>query len=154
MASITIRNLDEATKQALRERAARNGRSMEEEARILLAGGGNDEADSGDPASAFHRVQLDTLSGKENYPGLNGKKAVLVIGGGIAAYKCLELIRRLRENVAALHALQSKGHRDPSTSPPEHLDLLQYASQRCRRQLAGTGQSSRLWEVCSRQKPL
>ena len=37
MASITIRNLDESTKQALRERAARNGRSMEEEARLLLA---------------------------------------------------------------------------------------------------------------------
>ena len=36
MASITIRNLDEATKQALRERAARNGRSMEEEVRHLL----------------------------------------------------------------------------------------------------------------------
>ena len=37
MASITIRNLDESTKQALRERAAQNGRSMEEEARLLLA---------------------------------------------------------------------------------------------------------------------
>ena len=36
MASITIRNLDEATKQSLRERAARNGRSMEEEVRLLL----------------------------------------------------------------------------------------------------------------------
>ena len=38
MASITIRNLDEKAKQALRERAAKNGRSMEEEARLLLSG--------------------------------------------------------------------------------------------------------------------
>ena len=36
MASITIRRLDEGTKGRLRVRAARNGRSMEEEARTLL----------------------------------------------------------------------------------------------------------------------
>ena len=38
MATLTIRNLDESAKQALRERAARNGRSMEEEMRFILAG--------------------------------------------------------------------------------------------------------------------
>lgn len=36
MASITIRNLDERIKARLRLRAARHGRSMEEEARLLL----------------------------------------------------------------------------------------------------------------------
>jgi plasmid stability protein len=36
MASITIRNLDDQTKARLRIRAARNGRSMEEEARTVL----------------------------------------------------------------------------------------------------------------------
>ncbi len=36
MASITIRRLPEATKRRLRVRAARNGRSMEQEARELL----------------------------------------------------------------------------------------------------------------------
>ncbi|MEO0983688.1 MAG: plasmid stabilization protein [Pseudomonadota bacterium] len=36
MASLTIRNLDDEVKQKLRERAARNGRSMEEEARATL----------------------------------------------------------------------------------------------------------------------
>lgn len=36
MASITIRNLDERTKNRLKVRAAQNGRSMEEEARTLL----------------------------------------------------------------------------------------------------------------------
>lgn len=36
MASITIRKLDDSLKEALRRRAAGNGRSMEEEARIIL----------------------------------------------------------------------------------------------------------------------
>lgn len=36
MASITIRNLDQRTKTRLKLRAARHGRSMEEEARTLL----------------------------------------------------------------------------------------------------------------------
>ena len=37
MASITIRNLDDDVKTKLRMRAAGNGRSMEEEARLILA---------------------------------------------------------------------------------------------------------------------
>jgi plasmid stability protein len=36
MAGITIRNLDEATKRGLRLRAARHGRSLEDEARHIL----------------------------------------------------------------------------------------------------------------------
>ena len=36
MASITIRNLDDDVKTLLRVRAARNGRSMEEEVRLIL----------------------------------------------------------------------------------------------------------------------
>ena len=36
MASITIRNLDDEVKTRLRVRAADNGRSMEEEARLIL----------------------------------------------------------------------------------------------------------------------
>ena len=36
MASITIRNLDESVKKALRRQAAQNGHSMEEEARFIL----------------------------------------------------------------------------------------------------------------------
>jgi antitoxin FitA len=39
MASITIRRLPENTKRQLRIRAARNGRSMEQEARQLLEAG-------------------------------------------------------------------------------------------------------------------
>lgn len=37
MASITIRNLDDVLKQRLRERAARDGVSMEEEVRRILS---------------------------------------------------------------------------------------------------------------------
>lgn len=36
MASITIRKLDDSLKEALRQRAAGNRRSMEEEARVIL----------------------------------------------------------------------------------------------------------------------
>lgn len=36
MATLLIRNLPESTKKALRQRAAANGRSMEEEARKIL----------------------------------------------------------------------------------------------------------------------
>jgi antitoxin FitA len=43
VASITIRNLDERTKARLRVRAARHGRSMEEEARVLLGAAVQDE---------------------------------------------------------------------------------------------------------------
>ncbi|MHB1701107.1 MAG: FitA-like ribbon-helix-helix domain-containing protein [Acidobacteriaceae bacterium] len=37
MASLTVRNLDEATKAALKLRAVKHGRSMEEEVRVLIA---------------------------------------------------------------------------------------------------------------------
>jgi len=43
MATITIRRLDEALKARLRVRAARQGRSMEEEARQILKAGLTDE---------------------------------------------------------------------------------------------------------------
>ena len=36
MSAITIRNIDESVKQSLRELAASNGQSMEEEVRIIL----------------------------------------------------------------------------------------------------------------------
>ena len=52
MASITIRRLEESTKQRLRVRASQHGRSMEEEAREILkvaltpSGGGQNLAES------------------------------------------------------------------------------------------------------------
>lgn len=56
MASVTIRNLDERTKQLLRIRAARLGSSMEEEARqILKAALSQEESESEDLASRIRR---------------------------------------------------------------------------------------------------
>jgi antitoxin FitA len=56
MASITIRKLDEATKQRLRLRAAYHKRSMEDEARlILLATLADEKATAGNLAEAIRR---------------------------------------------------------------------------------------------------
>lgn len=40
---------------------------------------------------------------------LRNKRILLIIGGGIAAYKCLELIRRLRERGAQVRCILTKG---------------------------------------------
>lgn len=56
MASITIRRLPETTKRRLRLRAARNGHSMEQEARELLeAGLAQPEPKSEDLGQAIHK---------------------------------------------------------------------------------------------------
>ena len=56
MASITIRRLPEITKRKLRMRAARHGRSMEQEARELLeAGLAQPEAKSENLGQAIHK---------------------------------------------------------------------------------------------------
>ena len=39
---------------------------------------------------------------------LKDRRVLLIIGGGIAAYKCLELIRRLKERGAAVRAIMTK----------------------------------------------
>ncbi|MGC0053706.1 bifunctional phosphopantothenoylcysteine decarboxylase/phosphopantothenate--cysteine ligase CoaBC [Brucella pituitosa] len=93
MASITIRNLDDAAKERLRVRAAQNGRSMEEEARLLL--GGLEEAKPQATASP-------PVAGL-----LQGKHILLIISGGIAAYKTPDLIRRLRERGAHVRPLMT-----------------------------------------------
>jgi phosphopantothenoylcysteine decarboxylase / phosphopantothenate---cysteine ligase len=36
------------------------------------------------------------------------KRVLLIIGGGIAAYKCLELIRRLRERNVAVRCVMTR----------------------------------------------
>src|SRR5690606_6077978 len=43
------------------------------------------------------------------YPMLDGKRILLVISGGIAAYKSLDLIRRLRERGAAVRCILTRG---------------------------------------------
>lgn len=40
---------------------------------------------------------------------MQGKRILLIVGGGIAAYKSLELVRRLRERGASVRAILTKG---------------------------------------------
>lgn len=54
MAAVSIRNLDDATKERLRVRAARNGRSLEAEIRAIL-----DEAVMPDEEHHMGRALLD-----------------------------------------------------------------------------------------------
>src|SRR6184192_3971718 len=94
MASITIRQLDEALKKRLRLRAARNGRSMEDEVRTILRGAaaGHDDG-SGSAAVPLDRAPTPAVPSRAGSAG----RILLIIGGGIAAYKALDLIRRLKE---------------------------------------------------------
>jgi len=92
MASLTVRQLDEKLKTLLRLRAARNRRSMEDEVRVILRQAAEETAHEGrdlvEPPPAARpapAAEADT------------RRVVLIIGGGIAAYKSLDLIRRLRE---------------------------------------------------------
>jgi len=64
MASLTIRKLDERTKGRLRVRAARHGRSMEEEARTLLRTVLAEDAAAGNLADAI-RARFQPLGGVE-----------------------------------------------------------------------------------------
>ncbi|EJF83456.1 phosphopantothenoylcysteine decarboxylase/phosphopantothenate-cysteine ligase [Bartonella elizabethae Re6043vi] len=95
MASITIRNLSPEIKEALRIRAAQNGISMEEEARRLLS---NPTALT-TPLSHASAVEVQSLQ---------SKSLLLIIGGSIAAYKALDLIRRLKERGAHLNVIMTK----------------------------------------------
>ena len=97
MASLTIRKLDDAIKAYLRLRSARNGRSVEDEVRVILR-----RAIRGPPGARRHRHRprhwhrptgLRRCPCAVRQPG----SVTLIIGGGIAAYKALDLIRRLKE---------------------------------------------------------
>src|SRR3954467_10942292 len=89
MASLTVRQLDEKLKKQLRLRAAKNGRSVEDEVRTILRSAAAD-ADAFAPA-------VDVPNKAERRIETDAPHILLIIGGGIAAYKALDLIRRLRE---------------------------------------------------------
>lgn len=67
MASITIRNLDEATKRSLRMRAAEHGRSMEEEARRILRDAVGGAAPKRDLVKSI-RARVEAVGGVELEP--------------------------------------------------------------------------------------
>ncbi|BCG92937.1 bifunctional phosphopantothenoylcysteine decarboxylase/phosphopantothenate--cysteine ligase CoaBC [Mesorhizobium sp. 131-2-1] len=120
MASITIRNLDDEIKDLLRRLAAENDRSMEEQARVMLRAsvegqvGPSGRLDQIEKTlhelAGAHRpgAPVASTSGKAALRGsLSGKRILLIIGGGIAAYKALDLIRRVRERGAAVRVVMT-----------------------------------------------
>ena len=96
MASLTIRKLDEAVKAYLRLRSAGNGRSVEEEVRVILGDliQGRPETIS-PPQTSLPAEAAPRRRGR--LPASGQSRVTLIIGGGIAAYKALDLIRRLKE---------------------------------------------------------
>jgi phosphopantothenoylcysteine decarboxylase / phosphopantothenate---cysteine ligase len=102
MASLTVRQLDDRLKRLLRLRAARHGRSMEDEVRTILAEAAQDAGREvleafEPPARASRKVDAAPTAARQ--------RVLLIIGGGIAAYKSLDLIRRLRERGAQVRCI-------------------------------------------------
>ena len=100
MGSITIRRLEDKLKKQLRLRAARHGRSVEDEVRTILrsAAADSDEfATSAEPKSRRDQTHETAAT-----------RVLLIIGGGIAAYKSLDLIRRLKERGLAVRVIMTR----------------------------------------------
>src|SRR6202162_855361 len=102
MASLTVRQLDDKLKKLLRLRAARHGRSMEDEVRVILKEAaeqtGHDILEHVEPPSQPARQKARATEA-------NGNRVLLIIGGGIAAYKSLDLIRRLQDRGAQVRCI-------------------------------------------------
>ena len=106
MASLTVRQLDDRLKKLLRLRAARSGRSVEDEVRTILREAAEETgAEALEPPSspAKHRATVFRAA-----VPVGAKRVLLVIGGGIAAYKSLDLIRRLRERGISVRCILTK----------------------------------------------
>ena len=109
MSSLTVRNLGEDIKKRLKLRAARHGRSMEEEVRHILAGAALPAAAEAPATPARVPAQRSAPSpARARGIGDTGPRALLVIGGGIAAYKSLDLIRRLKERGIAVRVVMTR----------------------------------------------
>jgi phosphopantothenoylcysteine decarboxylase/phosphopantothenate--cysteine ligase len=95
MASLTIRKLDEGVKTYLRLRSAKNRRSVEEEVRVILRELIEGREEPPTPFAAPPAAAAGSASPRTS--ALPEASVTLIIGGGIAAYKSLDLIRRLKE---------------------------------------------------------
>src|SRR5271163_1598374 len=106
MASLTVRQLDDKLKTLLRLRAARNGRSMEDEIRVILKQAaeqsGRDVLEDFTPprGPAMSPKPQDARAGDDTK-----RRVLLIIGGGIAAYKSLDLIRRLQDRAMRVRCI-------------------------------------------------
>jgi phosphopantothenoylcysteine decarboxylase / phosphopantothenate---cysteine ligase len=94
VANLTIRKLDDAIRDELRLRAARNGRSVEDEVRVILRDAAQHQPKGGQ-GLAPPLPETSVQAASDLTHGL--PRVTLIIGGGIAAYKALDLIRRLKE---------------------------------------------------------
>jgi phosphopantothenoylcysteine decarboxylase/phosphopantothenate--cysteine ligase len=106
MGSLTVRNLSDEVKKRLRLRAAANGRSMEEEVRLLLAEGAADAPDRAESGAKPARRSAKPAA------AATARHILLIISGGIAAYKSLDLIRRLRERPYSVRVVMTKAARE------------------------------------------
>jgi phosphopantothenoylcysteine decarboxylase/phosphopantothenate--cysteine ligase len=98
MASLTIRKLDDAVKAYLRLRSAGNGRSVEEEVRVILGDLIQGRPFPLEPPAPLSPPLTDAQPHTPRRAGATDEwRITLIIGGGIAAYKALDLIRRLKE---------------------------------------------------------
>jgi phosphopantothenoylcysteine decarboxylase / phosphopantothenate---cysteine ligase len=108
MASLTVRQLDERLKKLLRLRAAKSGRSVEDEVRTILREAAEETGHAAldliapsTPAKSRARISRSPMPA-------DTKRVLLIIGGGIAAYKSLDLIRRLKERGIAVRCILTK----------------------------------------------
>ena len=106
MASLTVRQLDERLKKLLRLRAAKSGRSVEDEVRTILREATEDTGRAA-PDAFEPSTESRTRTSRPTLPA-DVKRVVLIIGGGIAAYKSLDLIRRLKERGIAVRCILTK----------------------------------------------
>ena len=105
MPSLTVRQLDEGLKKQLRLRAAKHGRSVEDEVRNILRSAA---ADAEEFVSRVPPAETQKRhSSRDNAHDAASLRVLLIIGGGIAAYKSLDLIRRLKERGAAVRAIMT-----------------------------------------------
>jgi phosphopantothenoylcysteine decarboxylase/phosphopantothenate--cysteine ligase len=103
MASLTIRKLDDAIRDELRLRAARNGRSVEDEVRVILR-----EAAQHGSSLAAPTLQAPVAPRRTHGDAATLPRVTLIVGGGIAAYKALDLIRRLKERQIHVRCVLTK----------------------------------------------
>ncbi|WP_426410714.1 bifunctional phosphopantothenoylcysteine decarboxylase/phosphopantothenate--cysteine ligase CoaBC [Bradyrhizobium ganzhouense] len=106
MASLTIRKLDEHVKTYLRLRSAKNHRSVEEEVRVILR-----ELIEGreEPLTPFAvPPEASPAPASARSSAVPEASVTLIIGGGIAAFKSLDLIRRLKERRIEVRCVLTK----------------------------------------------
>ena len=134
LASLTVRQLDDKLKKLLRLRAARHGRSMEDEVRVILR---QAAAEAGRDISEHFEPPTQPARQKAHAAPAEGPRILLIIGGGIAAYKSLDLIRRLQDHDARIRCILTSAARHFVTplavgalaGERAHTDLFDPASE-------------------------